>query len=264
MDHINYNSPYYTPAHNHYYWEPQLPPSIQIHPQSAAGQLGYTPEQLAPILREQQQFLLAEELAQPPRVLTRPTTTSYHRTTRIEATPNPVLYARPQQEAAKLGISLEELAAISEQAIRDQAEWLTKDEAEWKNREGERWRGGQGADRENREGKRRGDGGDGETRTTRARHETSAHPPRHTPSIRIPTSRTPAVGNRPARADPRGGRGGPLRVHPRSGRDTKGDRGGGTDQTRTKGRAGCTRTRPTTGAPHIRHGEPRRHARRVV
>src|ERR1700735_2067737 len=133
MDHTYSNSPYNTPSYNHYYWEPQLPPSIHIHPQSAAAQLGYTPEELAPILREQQQFMLAEELAQPQRVLTRPTTTSYHRTTRIEATPNPVFYARPQQEAAKLGISLEELAAISEQAIRDQAEWLVKDETKWKN-----------------------------------------------------------------------------------------------------------------------------------
>ena len=129
MDHINYNSPYYTPAHNHYYWEPQLPPSIQIHPQSAAGQLGYTPEQLAPILREQQQFLLAEELAQPPPALTRHTT-RYHRTTRIETQPDPAFYARPQQEAAQLGISLEELAAISEESICEQNEWLAKDKAD--------------------------------------------------------------------------------------------------------------------------------------
>ena len=69
MDHTYSNSPYNTPIYNHYYWEPQLPPSIHIHPQSAAGQLGYTPEELAPILREQQQFL-QNELAQPPCVLT--------------------------------------------------------------------------------------------------------------------------------------------------------------------------------------------------
>ena len=129
MDHINYNSPYYTPAHNHYYWEPQLPPSIHIHPQSAAAQLGYTPEELTPILREQQQFM-RDELAQPPRILTRPATTSYHRTTRTEATPNPAVYTRPQQEAAELGIGPEELAAISKQAVREQAEWLAKDKAD--------------------------------------------------------------------------------------------------------------------------------------
>jgi hypothetical protein len=150
MDHINYNSPYYTPAHNHYYWEPQLPPSIQIHPQSAAGQLGYTPEQLAPILREQQQFLLAEELAQPPPALTRHTT-RYHRTTRIETQPDPAFYARPQQEAAQLGISPEELAAISEESIREQNEWLAKDEAKWREREGDRWRGEQRTDNETTE-----------------------------------------------------------------------------------------------------------------
>src|ERR1700685_401084 len=138
MDHINYNSPYYTPAHNHYYWEPQLPPSIQIHPQSAAGQLGYTPEQLTPILREQQQFLLAEELTQLPPALTRPTT-GYHHTTWIETQPDPAFYAHPQQEATQLGISPEDLATISEEAIREQAEWLTKEEAKWRNREEERW-----------------------------------------------------------------------------------------------------------------------------
>jgi hypothetical protein len=50
------NTPIYnsTPSS---YWEPQLTPSIHIHPESAAGQLGYTPEELAPILREQQEFL---------------------------------------------------------------------------------------------------------------------------------------------------------------------------------------------------------------
>src|ERR1700691_4789053 len=123
-------------------------------------------------------------------------------------------------------------------------------------REMARRMGNGGRTRGRREG--RGDGGDGEARATGARDRTSAHPHHHTPSIRIPTSRTPAVGNRPARADPRGGQGGPRRVHPRSGRNTKGDRGGGTSKTRTKGRAGRTRTRPTTGAPPIQqehHGD---------
>src|ERR1700729_993879 len=125
MDHTYSNSPYNTPIYNHYYWEPQLPPSLHIHPQSAAGQLGYTPEELAPILHEQQQFL-QDELAQPLHVLTKPTTTSYHCTTQIEATPNPTFYACPQQEAAQLGISLEELATISEESIHEQNEWLAK------------------------------------------------------------------------------------------------------------------------------------------
>jgi hypothetical protein len=202
MDHINYNSPYYTPAHNHYYWEPQLPPSIQIHPQSAAGQLGYTPEQLAPILREQQQFLLAEELAQPPRVLTRPATTSYHRTTRIEANPNPAVYTRPQQEAAELGIGPEELAAISEQAVREQAEWLAKEEAEWRNREEERWRGEWGTDREHAEEET-------EEAETQEQHEhdarqvhTTVMRPRSTPPPHVhPQSATAQLGLTPEEAE---------------------------------------------------------------
>ena len=139
MDHTYYNSPYYTPVYNHY-WEPQLPPRIHIHPQSAAGQLGYTPEQLAPILHKHQQFLLAEELAQPPPTLTR-LTTNYQRTTGIETQPEPAFYTCPQQEAAQLGITPEELAAISEESIREQNEWFAKDEAEWRNHEEERWRG---------------------------------------------------------------------------------------------------------------------------
>jgi hypothetical protein len=64
-DFYHYNSPYYNSAHNNQYWEPQLPPRIHIHPESPAGQLGYTVEELAPILREQQQFL-RDESAQPP------------------------------------------------------------------------------------------------------------------------------------------------------------------------------------------------------
>src|SRR6202167_6237652 len=187
MDHTYSNSPYNTPIYSHYYWEPQLPPSIHIHPQSAAGQLGYTPEELTPILREQQQFL-RDKLAQPPRVLTRPATTSYHCTTRIEATPNPVFYARPQQEAAELGIGPEELAAISEQAIRDQAEWLAKDETEWKNREEERWRGGRGADRENT-GEEKGEETEETERREQREHETGR--------VRTPTTTRPQSASPP-------------------------------------------------------------------
>jgi hypothetical protein len=62
------------------YWEPQLPPSIHIHPDSVAAKLGLTPAEMAPILQEQQEFLqneLQNELAQPPPTLTRSTST-YH------------------------------------------------------------------------------------------------------------------------------------------------------------------------------------------
>jgi hypothetical protein len=139
MDHHYYNSPYYT-VNNNYYWEPQPPPSIYIHPESPAGILGYTLEQLAPILRKQQQFL-RDKIAQPPPVLSRPTTTSYHRTTRITTNPDPAFYTHPQQDAAQLGITSEELASISEASIRKQNEWLAQDEADWRERKGERWRG---------------------------------------------------------------------------------------------------------------------------
>ena len=60
MDQTYYNSPYYTLVNNYSYWEPQLPPSIHIHPDSVAAQLGLTPSEMAPILQEQQEFLQNE------------------------------------------------------------------------------------------------------------------------------------------------------------------------------------------------------------
>jgi hypothetical protein len=142
MDHTYYNinSPYYTSANNHYYWEPQLPPSIHIHPDSAAAQLGLTPADMVPILQEQREFLrneLRNELAQPPPALTR-TTSTHHLRARAEPQPKPTSLS-PQQEAARLGITPEELAAIGEDSIRDQAEWLAQDEVEWREREERRW-----------------------------------------------------------------------------------------------------------------------------
>jgi hypothetical protein len=47
----------------------------------------------------------------------------------------------PQKEAAWLGITPEELAAISEESIHEQAEWLAKYEIKWKECEERRWRG---------------------------------------------------------------------------------------------------------------------------
>jgi hypothetical protein len=66
----------YNSGYNNY-WEPQLPPSTHIHPDSVAAQLGLTPTEMAPILQEQREFLrneLRNEIAQPPPVLTRPAT----------------------------------------------------------------------------------------------------------------------------------------------------------------------------------------------
>ena len=92
--------------------------------------------ELAPILHKQQEFL-QNEFTQPLPTSTRPTT-SYHRPAQIKTTPNPTFYTRLQQEATQLGITPEELAAISEQAIHKQAEWLTLEEADRRRCKGER------------------------------------------------------------------------------------------------------------------------------
>ena len=53
--------PYYIPDHNPNY----IQTPDYIHPDSIAGQMGLTLEELAPILQEQQE-LMRDELAQPP------------------------------------------------------------------------------------------------------------------------------------------------------------------------------------------------------
>ena len=75
-----------------FYFVSLLAPALQIV-------LGYTPE----------------ELAQPPHILTRPTTSSHHCTI-ICGLQQPPTPPSTQQEAAQLGITLEELAAISKEA----------------------------------------------------------------------------------------------------------------------------------------------------
>jgi hypothetical protein len=55
-DFYHQNTPIYNAPH-HNYWETQLTPNTHIHPDSAAGQLGLTPAELAPILHEQQEFM---------------------------------------------------------------------------------------------------------------------------------------------------------------------------------------------------------------
>jgi hypothetical protein len=81
--------------------------------------------------------------------LTRSTTT-YHLKARTEPQPNPNSLS-PPQEAARLGITPEELAAIGKESFREQTEWIAKDEAEWREREEKRWRGKVGGDRESGE-----------------------------------------------------------------------------------------------------------------
>ncbi|KIM76999.1 hypothetical protein PILCRDRAFT_12368 [Piloderma croceum F 1598] len=103
------------------YAQPHPDLNFAIHPDSAAAQLGLTPEELAPILQEQQEFLnsldsmgykpeqqqhLRNELAQPPPILTRPTTTQL-----IPAT-------------QQLRLTQEE----AEEVLQDQEEWMRDEE----------------------------------------------------------------------------------------------------------------------------------------
>jgi hypothetical protein len=124
-------------------------PSTYIHLESPAGQMGLTPKELEPILEHQQEFL-RDKLTQPPPALTRPTTTCHLRA-QAKPQPNPTSLS-PQQEAARLGITLEELATIGEESIRKQTKWIVKDEAKWREHEEKRWRGDVGEDRESGEG----------------------------------------------------------------------------------------------------------------
>ena len=130
-------SPYYIPAYNqnHNFTSDQ-----PIHPNSAAAQLGLTPEELAPILREQQ---CEYEFAQPP---TQPT--AYHNHA-IQAKPpqppsNPAPYVHLQSVAARFGLTPTEIAEIEDECIHNQAEWLAiEDEANRRAREGRELRGEQ-------------------------------------------------------------------------------------------------------------------------
>ena len=180
MDNIYNNSPYYTLANYYNYTLPE----DYISPNSAAAQLGLTPADMAPILQEQYE-LMRDELAQPPPALTRSTTT-YHLKARIETQPK-LAPPSPQQEAARLGITPEDLAAISEEAVREQAEWLAKEEAEWRSREEERWRGGWGTEGEHAVEEK------GEETEETERREQWEHGTRrvHTPTTTHPQSTPP-------------------------------------------------------------------------
>ena len=79
--------PYYIPDHNpNYIQAPEY-----IHPDSVAGQLGLTPEELTPIEREHREFLHGE-FAQPP---TQSTTYHHNRYTPTEPPPPPPDSASP-------------------------------------------------------------------------------------------------------------------------------------------------------------------------
>jgi hypothetical protein len=105
-----YHSPYnyefssaqYTPAYNH---NLNLTPADYIHPGSAEAQLGLTPMELTPILEHQHEFLW-NELAQPPPVLTRPATASYHHK---ELWVMPCAYIHLESPAGQLGLTPNEL-----------------------------------------------------------------------------------------------------------------------------------------------------------
>ena len=90
--------PYYIPAYNqnHNFTSDQ-----PIHPNSAAAQLGLTPEELVPVLREQQ---CEYEYAQPLPVSAGPT-------------------IHPGSVAAQLGLTQEEIQEV----LEDQEEWMREE-----------------------------------------------------------------------------------------------------------------------------------------
>jgi hypothetical protein len=89
--------------HNPSYSELRAPPD-HIHPNSAAAQLGLTPEELAPILQECEN--LQSVFAQPPPILTGTTTN------------------HPIPATAQLGLTKDEI----EEVLEDQEEWMREEE----------------------------------------------------------------------------------------------------------------------------------------
>jgi hypothetical protein len=122
-------SPYYIPTHSpSYIHSPEY-----IHPDSIAGQLGLTPEELAPIEQEHREFL-RDEFAQPP---TQPTAYYNHHTPTEPPPPSPKLAppALPQSIAdaiAQLGITPAELEELDRECIREQAELLAIEDEAWR------------------------------------------------------------------------------------------------------------------------------------
>ena len=87
MDDSYIDSQFHIPS----YSELNAQPAIVIHPNSSAAQLGLTPEELAPILHEQQlEYYLRDDGAQPP---TQPAIYNY--TTKVEPQQPPPKPAAP-------------------------------------------------------------------------------------------------------------------------------------------------------------------------
>jgi hypothetical protein len=95
------DSQFHIPSYRKFHTQPE----IIIHPNLATTQLRLTPAELAPILREQQEYL-QDEIAQPPPTFTRSTT------------------ARLIPATEQLGLITEEI----EEVPKDQEEWMNEEE----------------------------------------------------------------------------------------------------------------------------------------
>jgi hypothetical protein len=100
------NTAFYIPTYN----ELRTAPSTHIHPDSAAAQLRLTPDELTPIIQDQQHEYQWHELeweaAQPPQNFA------------------PTIH--PDLAAAQLGLSMEDL----EEVLQDQRDWMRDIEEE--------------------------------------------------------------------------------------------------------------------------------------
>jgi hypothetical protein len=121
-------SPYYIPTHNpSYMHSPEY-----IHPDSVTGQLGLTPEELAPIKQEHREFL-SDKFVQPP---TRPTTYYNHHTPTEPLPPSlnlaPTTLPQSMADAiSQLGITPAELEELDRECICEQAELLAIQDKSW-------------------------------------------------------------------------------------------------------------------------------------
>jgi hypothetical protein len=131
--------PYYIPDHNpNYIQAPE-----HIHPDSVAGQLGLTLEELTPIERKHREFL-HDRFAQPP---TQSTTYHHNRYTPTEPPPPPPDSASPTLSQsiadliAHLGITPAKLEEMEQDSDREQRLFAIKYEAEQTTRRDRDWRG---------------------------------------------------------------------------------------------------------------------------
>jgi len=97
-----YSTPYDTNLQIEYA-QPHPDFDLVIHPNSTAGQLGFTPEEMAPILQEQQE-LMATMSYEPKRW--------YEYPPARHAQPPPKLYIHLNSAAAQLGLTQEETREV--------------------------------------------------------------------------------------------------------------------------------------------------------